>query len=370
MMMTTRWSMMVACLLSGALACGENQETNDWTDDPGGKADGQTCDSVDSARQDAAPVQIVGAGLPGGVGALAWVRPTRWTYVAEFSGTPNRSAVHEGDDYVHNDSSVARVDVVSAADGTVAYVRTGCPQSSSFAHNNSVRECGSGWGNHIIVSHGGGLFTRYGHLAPNSTTVVVGDRVVVGEHIAVMGNTGRSEVRHLHFELGTHETTIRSCGGSQSFDRVYAPGRLPFGSSPDPTPDPTPDPGAIECPGDHELTTVNSAGGRLCVDAADMALGPFSEAMVDACFDNGGGIPCLFEQWSVELAIDAFGEQFCPVGTARETETGYCHSGGSAYGPFPSSMVVMCKSRGMSTSYCESARWETSIMLWIWDLTH
>jgi len=60
-------------------------------------------------------------------------------------------------------------------------------------------------GQNVIVSHGGGLFSRYMHLS--RTDVKVGDEVSAGQVLAVSGNSGRVEAPHLHWELiwqGSH----------------------------------------------------------------------------------------------------------------------------------------------------------------------
>lgn len=56
-----------------------------------------------------------------------------------------------------------------------------------------------GYGNTIVIDHGGGKRTRYGHAS--KLFVKVGDEVEKGEHIAAMGSTGRSTGPHLHFEV-------------------------------------------------------------------------------------------------------------------------------------------------------------------------
>lgn len=184
------------------------------------------CLSVDSSDADSAPVQTVGTGVPVGSDTLSWQVPCACTYQAPFAGSVGTTASHEGLDYVHHDSSVAEVEVWAAAAGTVVYVRTGCPQSATFSSNQSVRECGAGWGNHIVIHHGGQTYTRYGHLENGTIRVSVGDSVGSGEALALMGNSGRSDVRHLHFELGSSATGFDPCGGSQSFDTVHNPAAL------------------------------------------------------------------------------------------------------------------------------------------------
>ncbi|MGD2089464.1 MAG: M23 family metallopeptidase [Candidatus Aminicenantes bacterium] len=54
-------------------------------------------------------------------------------------------------------------------------------------------------GNLIIIDHGFGFTTRYGHLA--SFNVKEGDRVKRFQVIGYVGNTGRSSAPHLHYEV-------------------------------------------------------------------------------------------------------------------------------------------------------------------------
>ncbi len=57
----------------------------------------------------------------------------------------------------------------------------------------------SGYGNYIIISHGYGYQSVYGHL--QKRYVKVGQTVEKGQLIGEMGSTGRSTGTHLHFEI-------------------------------------------------------------------------------------------------------------------------------------------------------------------------
>ncbi len=63
-----------------------------------------------------------------------------------------------------------------------------------------------GYGNCVIVSHGNGLATLYGHLS--QLVARVNDKVKVGQVIAKSGNSGRSTGPHLHYEVHKNNTPV------------------------------------------------------------------------------------------------------------------------------------------------------------------
>ena len=77
--------------------------------------------------------------------------------------------------------------------------RTGDPIHA--AREGVVRHSGwmSGYGNTVIVDHGGGISTLYGHAAV--LHVREGQRIARGQVIASVGATGNARGDHLHFEV-------------------------------------------------------------------------------------------------------------------------------------------------------------------------
>lgn len=111
-----------------------------------------------------------------------------WPVAAATRLSQGFSGRHTGMDISYKSQNNTALPIVAAAAGKVVEAKT------------------SGWnggyGNVIVIDHGNGYMTRYGH---NSKVLVkVGDKVESGQKIAVMGRSGRVYGMtgiHLHFEL-------------------------------------------------------------------------------------------------------------------------------------------------------------------------
>jgi len=66
----------------------------------------------------------------------------------------------------------------------------------------------NGYGNCIVIDHGGGYWTWYGHIMEGGIYVSEGDNVKRGQVIAGIGSTGDSTGNHLHFEVRINEVPV------------------------------------------------------------------------------------------------------------------------------------------------------------------
>ena len=93
----------------------------------------------------------------------------------------------------------SQIEVIAAAAGTII----------QKADGNFDRNCGSNTltANSIIIQHADGTYALYWHMKNGSvTTKAVGQTVVAGEKLGVVGSSGSSSGPHLHFEIWTGST--------------------------------------------------------------------------------------------------------------------------------------------------------------------
>ena len=84
--------------------------------------------------------------------------------------------------------------VVAIEDGTVL----ACADN---IRGQNTKTDTQGMGNYVILQHANGWRTRYQHMKYGSIAVKKGQTVKKGQKLGIIGNTGNSKGRHLHFDV-------------------------------------------------------------------------------------------------------------------------------------------------------------------------
>lgn len=109
---------------------------------------------------------------------------------------------HKGTDIRVVDAGAFRsgVAVTAAAPGRVRAVRDGVADVNVRTLGREA-VAGREAGNSVVIDHGDGWETQYGHLRRGSLAVRAGDEVIAGQRLGVVGLSGYTEFPHLHFEV-------------------------------------------------------------------------------------------------------------------------------------------------------------------------
>lgn len=130
-------------------------------------------------------------------GVMMWPVPGFSTISSYYGWRWNNTDFHTGIDITG--SGVNGSTIVAANSGTVAKV-------------NTTYIPGKGYGVYVMIDHGGGTVTLYGHCMEGSIMVSEGQSVAKGTPIARVGSTGWSTGPHLHFEIRENNKHVNPLG--------------------------------------------------------------------------------------------------------------------------------------------------------------
>lgn len=121
---------------------------------------------------------------PGQISAAGWTKPAVGRFTSSYGMRVNpvtgQYRLHTG------------ADIAAACDTPIYAAAAGIVAKAGPA---------DGYGNLIVIDHGGGISTRYAHMYNHGLQVRVGDVVTAGQQIALIGSNGNSTGCHLHFEV-------------------------------------------------------------------------------------------------------------------------------------------------------------------------
>ena len=104
------------------------------------------------------------------------------------------------------------IDVIAAGNGTVADVRDGMPDNPPLTVDKASVPLDAATGNHVLLRLDETHYALYAHLQPGSIVVKAGDRVRTGQVLGRLGNSGSSDIPHLHFHMVGSDSPIFADG--------------------------------------------------------------------------------------------------------------------------------------------------------------
>jgi len=187
-----------------------------------------------AVRNDAAPV-VIGAPMAGpGWLAIETTSPLTHHFEAQITmnGTtrvPQRYAQDwivldpETGAAATGNASLARnyfgfgKEIRAGADGTVVAASDGLPDIETI-YSAPPATIDTAAGNSVIIDIGNRKYACYAHMVNGSVRVKTGDMVKEGQVIGLMGNSGNSDLPHLHFQVVTDTPSFL---GAEGYPHVY-----------------------------------------------------------------------------------------------------------------------------------------------------
>ncbi len=121
----------------------------------------------------------------------------------DFNATTYSGHSGAGSIDMNKDAQTYGQPIYAVKDGVVKSAPGGCP-----SYGNVGNTCNGGYGNHVIIDHGSGYQTLYGHMIEGSIQVSPGQEVKEGDVIGYVGSSGNSSGPHLHFEIRNNGTSV------------------------------------------------------------------------------------------------------------------------------------------------------------------
>jgi len=109
-------------------------------------------------------------------------------------------------------------EIYAVADGTVVDSLDGLSDFETI-YSATGLTVASMAGNYVILDIGNGKYACYGHMVNGSVRVKKGDSVKEGQVIGLVGNSGNSDLPHLHFQVVTGTPSFL---GAEGYPHVYS----------------------------------------------------------------------------------------------------------------------------------------------------
>lgn len=119
-----------------------------------------------------------------------------WNHAWDFEIIDDENKTFRGSGNKTGDYYCFNKPVTACADGVIEVVENGIDDNTIGDMNLEKN-----WGNTVVIKHAENFYSQISHLKNKSIKVVAGQEVKQGEVIGFCGNSGRSPIPHIHFQL-------------------------------------------------------------------------------------------------------------------------------------------------------------------------
>jgi hypothetical protein len=132
-------------------------------------------------------------------------------YAIDFVQLNDKNMLYSGPQDQLSSYAFFGAEIHSVADGLVVQIANNLPEQvpGKLPEGATIQMAA---GNHVVVDIGERRYAFYAHMQPGSLAVKVGDKVVTGQVLGVLGNSGNTDAPHLHFHVMDGPSPLLSNG--------------------------------------------------------------------------------------------------------------------------------------------------------------
>jgi hypothetical protein len=132
-------------------------------------------------------------------------------FAIDFVQLNDKNMLHSGPQDQLSSYAFFGDEIHSVADGIVVQIADTLPEQvpGKLPEGATIQMAA---GNHVVVDIGKRRYAFYAHMQPGSLRVKVGDKVVTGQVLGLLGNSGNTDAPHLHFHVMDGPSPLLSNG--------------------------------------------------------------------------------------------------------------------------------------------------------------
>jgi Peptidase family M23 len=132
-------------------------------------------------------------------------------YAIDFVQLNNKNMLYSGPRDQLSSYAFFGAEIHAVADGIVVQIADSFPEQvpGKLPEGLTIQML---VGNHVVVDIGEGRYALYAHMQPGRLRVKVGDKVVTGQVLGLLGNSGNTDAPHLHFHVMDSPSPLLSKG--------------------------------------------------------------------------------------------------------------------------------------------------------------